>query len=111
MNIKQKLIAMGLLILIGLAGIFAIQQYMGRTLLELSRVQLLASNAESGMLMLRRNEKDFLARNDLKYRDTYSANFEKLRATSTELRELQEKNGLTTQLVSELQTVLDTYRM
>jgi methyl-accepting chemotaxis protein len=110
LSIKLKLIAMGLLILIGLAAIFGIQQYMGRTLLEFSRIQLLASKAESGMLMLRRNEKDFLARNDLKYRDKFSANYEKLQTITSQFKALQEKNGLSTKKTSELLTILDTYR-
>ncbi|WP_373071418.1 methyl-accepting chemotaxis protein [Sulfurimonas sp.] len=45
---------------------------------ELSKINYEIKNLESTMLMLRRNEKDFLARNDLKYVDKFQKNHKNL---------------------------------
>ncbi|NNE62943.1 MAG: methyl-accepting chemotaxis protein [Gammaproteobacteria bacterium] len=61
---------------IGLIGITAVHQVSSRQLQLLDDTRLLISEINSSMLMLRRNEKDFMARKDWKYVDKFQANFE-----------------------------------
>jgi len=55
---------------------------------DLNQAQLLTQNARSSMLTLRRNEKDFLARNKLKYQQKFHQNKGQLTGTLKTLREL-----------------------
>jgi methyl-accepting chemotaxis protein len=63
-------------------------------ILELKEAQNDLVKVKSDMLQLRRNEKDFLARKDLKYRDKFNKNFNSLNVDIKLLNELLEHNGL-----------------
>lgn len=81
LTIQQKLMAMGAAVITALA-IILIQSIV--TSSQLSHLQLMHSDIKAlqiSMLQLRRNEKDFLMRLDLKYRDSFLQNSSK--ATQT----------------------------
>lgn len=81
LTIQQKLMAMGAAVITALA-IILIQSIV--TSSQLSHLQVMHSDIKAlqiSMLQLRRNEKDFLMRLDLKYRDSFLQNSSK--ATQT----------------------------
>lgn len=55
--------------------LLAVNQYSAMTIIRYSNEGLLLGDLKSSMLMLRRNEKDFLARKKLKYLDKFKANY------------------------------------
>lgn len=78
LTIKAKLL---------LATVFTIALFIGSALLtahfervstSLMNTSLLIKDAELTMLTLRRNEKDFMARNELKYLEKFDKNYEKI---------------------------------
>jgi methyl-accepting chemotaxis protein len=77
-TIKNKFILTLVVILVSMLGMLALGQYTTHKLGIFNAVSLEISQVESGMLMQRRNEKDFLARNDLKYKVKFDSNFSKL---------------------------------
>ena len=78
LTIKQKFYLASFLTLISMIGILILGQYTTQKLKTFDAVSLDIARVQAGMLMLRRNEKDFLARNDLKYSDKFKKNFSEL---------------------------------
>lgn len=85
LTIKHKFILAGTLAFIAIASILGLEQNTSSKLKEFGDISLSLSKIESGMLMLRRNEKDFLARKDLKYKDKFQKNFETMQARTSSL--------------------------
>jgi len=75
LSIKIRLIIIGALLIIGLASLSGLLMYSVSTVSGLKETGTLVSKIESKMLMLRRREKDFLARKDLKYRDKFNKDY------------------------------------
>ena len=75
LTIKQKFIAAGAFILISIVSILLISQFTISNIKKYDAVQLAITKVQANMLMLRRNEKDFLARNALKYKGKFDKNF------------------------------------
>ncbi len=109
LNLKYKFILVGTLATLSVLGMLGLNQYTAYSLSELGRVSLKNSHAETGMLTLRRNEKDFLARTDLKYRDKFNANHAALLNIVSELRHDLAKQAFNDQRAEELATLLTQY--
>ena len=75
LTIKQKFIAAGAFILISIVSILLINQLTISNIKKYDAVQLAIIKVQANMLMLRRNEKDFLARNALKDKGKFDKNF------------------------------------
>ena len=75
LTIKQKFIAASVFITISIVSILLISQFTISNIKKYDAVQLAITKVQANMLMLRRNEKDFLARNALKYKDKFDKNF------------------------------------
>ncbi len=65
---------------------------------------------ESSILQLRRSEKDFIARKDLKYLDKYNATHQKLSTTLTSMTEDLSKAGMELDEVRKLRQVVEQYK-
>jgi methyl-accepting chemotaxis protein len=65
---------------------------------------------KSDMLMLRRNEKDFILRKDMKYKAKYEKNYTKLLNSSKDLATLLEDNDIDSSDVKKFTTILSEYR-
>lgn len=103
--IKQKLYLTALLVTVALAVALWLLDHALSTNSELRQAQLLLQQMDSGVLMLRRHEKDFLARRDLKYRDHFNESEQQLQ------QRIQQLHGVLTaqQLpISELNQLADT---
>ncbi len=75
LTVKHKFILAGALAFASMMSMLFLGQYSTQKIKSFDAVSLEISRVESGMLMLRRNEKDFLARNDLKYKGKFEKNF------------------------------------
>lgn len=71
MNIKQKLYSLGVVAIVGVVSILSTTSHFAKTTDELNQAINLVAKLEIKLLNLRRNEKDFLLRGDLKYLDTF----------------------------------------
>ena len=87
LTIKNKLYALAVSVVTALLVLFIINNGISNTQDTLNRIALDNARLQVDMLMLRRNEKDFLMRQDLKYLDKFSKNVQKA------------NNDLTTMLV------------
>ncbi len=75
LTIKQKFILAGTLSFLSMIGLLFLSQYTTQKLKKFNTVSLEIAHIEADMLLLRRNEKDFLARNNLKYTEKFEKNF------------------------------------
>ncbi len=109
-SIKTKLILLTLLFALGMASMLALARYNTNYIFDLQQAQLQVSKIETGMLTLRRNEKDFLARHDLKYQKKFETNYQTLQQRVTALQNLLMKSGVDSSQVTQLATILADYQ-
>ena len=92
LTIKNKLIILVGLTLIATLGLSGFNYLILKDVENVENHRLLIEQINVGMLQLRRNEKDFLARNELKYmekfRKNYSVTEEKISLLATKLDEV-----------------------
>jgi len=74
MNIKSRLILLGLVSILGIATILGVSISFSSTVGELANARTQLSELEVRLLNLRRNEKDFLLRKDAKYLAKFQKN-------------------------------------
>ncbi|MBF4283703.1 methyl-accepting chemotaxis protein [Vibrio anguillarum] len=74
MSIKQKLYSLGAIAVIGVLVMLATTTHFSQTTETLNQAINLVDKLEIRLLNLRRNEKDFLLRNDVKYLETFKKN-------------------------------------
>lgn len=87
-SIRARLLLLASLAVFGLIAISLVQRHFQQLDDRLQQTRYTVKTLEADMLMLRRNEKDFLARRLLKYRDRFNANFEQLIADLERLQQL-----------------------
>lgn len=66
-SIRNKLILIGVLVALSMLAMIILQKSINSSLNNISQTNLRVSSIQSGMLTLRRHEKDFLMRLDVKY--------------------------------------------
>ncbi|MEZ9233455.1 methyl-accepting chemotaxis protein [Vibrio amylolyticus] len=88
MNIKQKLYSLGGVAVLGVLSLLGITTHFASTTVELSNASMLVSELETRLLHLRRNEKDFLLRKDLKYLSKFEDNIKIFLNKEAELSEI-----------------------
>lgn len=74
LSIKQRLIANTVILIIGLLIIFGLNQYQDSQQRQMGEAQRLNEALVADMLMLRRNEKDFLMREEGRYLTAFDTN-------------------------------------
>lgn len=110
MTVKQKFILTGFIATISMLGMLGAGQYSFHKIKVYDSVSLAISMVEADMLMLRRNEKDFLARNDLKYKEKFLNNHDKLVHEVGLLRDAADKAGIDSSLITMLETKFGGYK-
>ncbi len=78
MTIKTKLLSLSILVFLGFVSLFILEKY---TISKMQALSIANHNFDMinvNILKLRKNEKDFLSRKDLKYFKKFDANFIKL---------------------------------
>jgi len=86
-TIKQKFIAASTFILILIVSILLINQFTVSDIKKYDAVQLAITKVQGNMLMLRRNEKDFLAQKSLQYKDKFDQNFLVIETSIAQLKQ------------------------
>lgn len=71
MTVRKKLMLVALMVTVTLVLILALGQYAMRKIVTYEQIAIDAQQAEIDMLTLRRHEKDFLARLDMKYIESF----------------------------------------
>ena len=113
MRIKNKLICLTGLSVFALLSVLAIQKVAHERIIKLDAIVMDVKSLEVFFLNLRRNEKDFLARLDFKYKDKFLSNYSgfetKAQALSSELAELSVKVPELKKLMPEVQNYKRAY--
>ncbi|MCE0555826.1 methyl-accepting chemotaxis protein [Motilimonas sp. E26] len=94
MLIKHKFIANSLVITVGLFLLFSLLIIKISELEKLSKTALVAESLKTDMLMLRRHEKDFLARKDLKYQQKFNDSFANTSEHLAAIRQFYQETNL-----------------
>ena len=110
LNIKTRLIIIAGLVVIGLAALAGLLSYSVSTIAGLENTAKLVSKVESKMLLLRRREKDFLARKDLKYQLKFSKDYTSMVGQIDELEQRVIEFGFHEQRVKDLRNALSDYQ-
>ncbi len=79
-TIKQRLVFNVALFVLSLIALIFLALYEINVFSQITQVKADAVKVEADILQLRRNEKDFLARKDLKYLNKFQTNFDKMKA-------------------------------
>jgi len=109
MLIKHKLIVNAGILAIAMALMLGLLTYEGNALQHDISVATNIGKIESSVLQLRRNEKDFLARKDLKYLDQFEKGMKGLQQQVSFLHQDLKNSGLVLNEFTALQSILSKY--
>ncbi|MET0109830.1 MAG: HAMP domain-containing methyl-accepting chemotaxis protein [Candidatus Thiodiazotropha sp.] len=109
MSIKQQFFLLISIVVISMIVQIGLDRYITNTLLALEQEKTLLARIEAGMLMLRRNEKDFLMRKDLKYLEKFESNHKLLQHKVQRLSEKLESSDIENKDAIEVGTILEQY--
>jgi methyl-accepting chemotaxis protein len=109
MLIKHKLIANTGVLVLAMALMLGLLSYASNSLQHDIDVATNIGKVESSVLQLRRNEKDFLARKDLKYFDKFNKKMTELQQQVRVLEEGFKRSGSSLNEFSAMQSILTQY--
>ena len=110
LTIKTKLYALSAVVTLSLIVLIIFTTYSLNYFKQLDQAQLLLKSSEVDMLLLRRHEKDFLARSQLKYVDKFSLRFNQLTQHLNQLsNDLVSLNITESQEINTLTNSINTY--
>jgi methyl-accepting chemotaxis protein len=110
LNIKWKLSLLATLAGIGFLILISYNYSATSTLMEFNNIARKTVKLEADMLMLRRHEKDFIARKDLKYSTKFKQTFTEVTTTLNQVEKQLLSVELTNQHIAELRRLLSTYQ-
>lgn len=96
MNIKNKVYSLGVVAIFGVVTLLFSTSHFAKTTYQLNQANLMVAQLEVRLLNLRRNEKDFLLRKDMKYLDRFSQNMGIFLNTEQELSNILAAHDLPT---------------
>lgn len=108
-TIRTKLYILSAIAVMGLITLVYLLNYSVSDIDSLGKAHSKVEKLEADMLMLRRNEKDFLARKSLKYRDKFIANVKILLDNANELKYILDEHSIDSNSVNKLKTIIDEY--
>ncbi|WP_415895546.1 methyl-accepting chemotaxis protein [Neptuniibacter sp. PT34_22] len=109
MTIKFKLTALIAFIIISIASMYGMLHFAITNVSSLKDAETEVSHLESSMLTLRRHEKDFLARDDIKYLKRFDDTVAAFQAEITTLEEHLDHAGIPHEKTKDLHIIIDTY--
>ena len=110
LSVKWQMGLVAALAALGMMLSVVLQQYSLSHLESLQNERVQINQIESGMLTLRRNEKDFLARKDPKYIDNFRNNYEAVENRVKLLTKALENQGLDHTIADKLAAILSGYQ-
>lgn len=94
MTIRQKLYFLGVIAILGIVTLLGTSSHFANQSNELNHAIKLVGDLEIRLLNLRRNEKDFLLRSNVKYLDKFDSNVDKFLSTEKELAQILNRYDL-----------------
>ncbi|MFV0562493.1 methyl-accepting chemotaxis protein [Malaciobacter mytili] len=110
MSIKNKLIALSSVVLIGFLTLFALEEYSISQMHKLGMAETLTEKLKVNQLELRKNEKDFLTRKDLKYEKKLFEVYENMQKDIDSLTTILEETGIETKHNKEFSSIVKEYK-
>ncbi len=110
LSIKWQMGLVAALAALGMMLLSVLQHYSMGHVKSMGSARVLVSDIESGMLTLRRNEKDFLARTDLKYVEKFKNNYGAMQEGVNHLRTALEESDLEYTIADQFTTALTDYQ-
>ena len=110
LSIKQRLIMLGIITILGIFSIHFSAKILGDQEKTLLRIHEEVSEINLHILTIRKHEKDFLARSDLKYVKKLYDELTELNKHIKDLIIQSEENGLNTKELSQILGVLSEYK-
>jgi len=109
LSIKNKFTAASVLVFASIVGILIIEQSTTTKIKNYEILEVAITRIEADMLYLRRNEKDFLSRNDMKYKDKFEKNYQKLNGNLEKLKQSLLEIGFDEQAAKSLDSSFKDY--
>lgn len=109
-SIQHQLMFLAGFVAVGMISLSLISHMTNQQVRELSQARLAIAQIEAGMLTLRRNEKDFMARRDLKYVNKYSDNFNNMLADVDRLQAILDDSGVDSSEANQIKQVFQNYQ-
>ncbi len=110
LSIERKTVFVALLIFVSIVVMATLQYRAISNYRSLGQIRVLVSDIQSNMLTLRRNEKDFVIRKDLQYRQKFVDNHNMIQANVQALRSGLQENAIEDTKTNQLAEILDTYK-
>ncbi len=110
LSIKAKLVLLTALTILGLGTLVMLLNSSLNNLNQFNMAQTKVEELKSDMLMLRRNEKDFLLRKDMKYKEKFSKNILALHQNVSSLKVILDDYRIETEKVNQFDTIIRTYQ-
>lgn len=110
MKIKAKLLLSTSLLVVSMLLMLGLQMYSLSTMTRLLHGVETADAIDKGVLQLRRNEKDFLARKDEKYIGKFQKNVQAINKDSQNLKAVFNKFNLSTSQITQFDDILMQYQ-
>merc|ERR1711879_656919 len=111
LSIKMKLIFSTLISIVGLILLIIFFYFSSLKIETLDENKIMIEVLKSDMLMLRRNEKDFILRKDIKYVDKFNKNIEEIRSNIKSLRAAFLLDDFDTKFVDSFDRVIVEYQL
>ena len=109
MSIKQKLMLNGVILLLAMISMLTLLNFSSSSSDEDILIVQTIDRIESDILQLRRNEKDFFLRKNLKYKEKFTKNIKKTNVNIDQLNDLFANSGETLAEVSQIKKILGKY--
>ena len=109
LTIHLKLFILSVIAMTGFAAMAFLLYHSINDIKTLGEAQSTVSKLEADMLMLRRNEKDFLARKDIKYKDKFAKNVKVLKADAKILENLLSTHSMDTSDIKKFTKIITSY--
>ena len=110
MSIRLKLIVSASISVLGLGVLVLMLNFSLNSLSKLDNAKEKIEELKSDMLMLRRNEKDFLLRKDLKYKNKFEKNVTALHKDSRDLINILNDKGIDSSKIKKFDVIIDAYK-
>lgn len=109
MTVRKKLMLVGLMVAVTLIFILALEQFAMHRVVQYEQIAIEAQQAEVEMLTLRRHEKDFLARLDMKYIESFQTTQASLISGADSMAADLDKLGMDSSAAETLSQVIADY--
>lgn len=111
LTIKAKLLFLSILVVLAVSVLLILMNTSLRDVVKTEEALLINEKIGASMLTLRRNEKDFLARNDLKYQQQFNDNYAAMQQQVDALAERLAAKNIDNQAVLELREIFQSYQL